>query len=191
MNELNYASLEASKRLYEAGIVLETDYYWWLMVDFDGHYVWELKSNGLYGPDCIPAPSMAEVWRELPEEIGTDRLELMMWKEGDFTICCYGDDRKEVWRGRQESKNPADALIELLIWLKGEAMIDTPIYTAQIVSSNACRNGHTVLWAGSTTEEVPEGVLCSCGRTVTHYTICPQCGSRKLEFVPVERISHD
>jgi len=33
MNQLNYASLEACKRLVDAGIVLETDFVWRLGAD--------------------------------------------------------------------------------------------------------------------------------------------------------------
>jgi hypothetical protein len=63
MNELNYASLEASQRLVANGIVLETDLYWYK--DYDGE--WK-PSNDLdefvRDRDYIPAPSIAEVTRE-------------------------------------------------------------------------------------------------------------------------------
>lgn len=62
-------------------------------------------------------------------------------------------------------------------------MTDTTGYQGQ-ATSNLCSNGHTVVWAGTTTE-IPEGVPCSCGLTVTHYTVCKECGHRKLEFVPI------
>ena len=68
MNPLNYATLEASKRLVDAGIVLETE-----KVHFQIGDVWFLRdrmcagSNLIPSKICIPAPSMAEVWRELPE----------------------------------------------------------------------------------------------------------------------------
>jgi len=64
-------------------------------------------------------------------------------------------------------------------------MTDTHIYTEQIVTTHLCNNGHTVIWAGTTTGEIPEGVPCSCGLTVTHYTVCKECGNRKLELIPV------
>jgi hypothetical protein len=58
------------------------------------------------------------------------------------------------------------------------------------ISNNLCLNGHTVLWAGSTTGDLPENVPCCCGLTVTHYTVCKECGNRTLEFVPAERIEN-
>ncbi len=65
MNPNNYASLEASKRLVEAGIVIETEAVWRHKRDKTGYY---LSRKALYHrPSDIPAPSMAEVWRELPE----------------------------------------------------------------------------------------------------------------------------
>ena len=114
MNEINYASLEASKRLVDAGIVLETDCYWW---DF-GSY-WKIVSHKHeYGTKCIPALSMAEVWRELPETIQfgpatwkhltTEKMGTRM--EAYYRPC----DSKEII----SSENPTDALIDLLIWVK-------------------------------------------------------------------------
>ena len=66
MNELNYASLEASKKLYEAGIVLETDALWSLFLD-GFHLIMNTELHPLV--ENYPAPSIAEVWRELPEKI--------------------------------------------------------------------------------------------------------------------------
>jgi hypothetical protein len=67
MNELNYASLEASKKLYEAGIVLETEYFWaW---DNDKRYVScvpRLMNKG--GADShnnvVPAPPASRMFGE-------------------------------------------------------------------------------------------------------------------------------
>ena len=120
MNEANYASLEASKRLVEAGIVLETDALWvkWY---FDtstntnySPYEWRLMHKGLTQDDLesIPAPSMAEVWRELPE--GT-----YLHKNTFDTEAAFGVKEYSI---RDES--PTDALIDLLIWVRKEASND-------------------------------------------------------------------
>ena len=109
MNELNVASLQASKKLVEAGIVLETDAVWardeigwYLRSSFENTEREVLKS--------YPAPSMAEVWRELPE--GTECI-----KQATETKCItMSKDNIKVFF----SKNPADALIELRIWLEKE-----------------------------------------------------------------------
>jgi hypothetical protein len=131
MNPNNYGTLEACQRLLDAGIVLETDCY---------HRVWVAKATNTlcsqvvtkdqmlwnkHGDDVgdgrdmdgvvyIPAPSMAEVWRELPEQY--DHLELMMYKDAWYTIVCYGSDTMERWIGTHSNTNPTDALIDLLIW---------------------------------------------------------------------------
>ena len=110
MNELNYASLEASKKLVENGIVLETDYFY---VNTFSNMGWVFRQKGGFNDedDFIPAPSMAEVWRELPE-----------WTEcknngGGETKCVVmtKNDIKVFF-----NSNPTDALTDLLVWLKGE-----------------------------------------------------------------------
>lgn len=47
-----------------------------------------------------------------------ERLFLDAWKNGDLFVCCYDNDIDEKWRGAQKHKNPADAVAELLIWVK-------------------------------------------------------------------------
>ncbi|MBE3145097.1 MAG: hypothetical protein IMZ61_14440 [Planctomycetes bacterium] len=95
MNPLNYATLPACQKLAEKGIVLETERFWYLS-PFDK---WELSHDydGLKDIEHIPAPSMAEVWRELPE----------------FAHC------GAPWNAMRQEKNinPTDALIDLLIWV--------------------------------------------------------------------------
>jgi len=111
MNPLNHASLEASLRLDKAGIVLETEQH--LRVQDLKTFQWK----------NIPRPSMAEVWRELPESLPgaiTDwSLELL--KQGDETLVCYFkvdfcDNYSS--KGDQRNTNPTDALIDLRIWIE-------------------------------------------------------------------------
>ena len=107
MNELNYASLEASKKLHEAGIVLETDALWSLFLD-GFHLIMNTELHPLV--ENYPAPSIAEVWRELPE----------------WTECIkQTTETKCVTMNKHNIKvffntNPADALIDLLIWARKE-----------------------------------------------------------------------
>ena len=110
MNELNYASLEASKKLHEAGIVLETEAHWIRVANSPMMLV-----ENRYGADeHYPAPCFTDVWRELPAKIGADHI-LEIYKEYGFTKAQYwGLDLYGY------SKNPTDALIDLLVWLKGE-----------------------------------------------------------------------
>jgi hypothetical protein len=111
VNELNYASLEASQRLHEKGIVLETDVRWYAWID-DGYQLLPVEYFPLsqQRTGSIPAPSMAEVWRELPE-YSPNHDVLTMQKDG----CGYFDrDYFPQWFG---SENIIDALIDLLIWV--------------------------------------------------------------------------
>jgi hypothetical protein len=94
MNTSNYASLKASKRLVEAGIVLETEVVWYVGGVYVEPTLTRRKDAVVWGGKFTPAPSMAEVWRELPN--GT-------W----INTGCQGN---ETW-----NDNPTDALIDLLI----------------------------------------------------------------------------
>ena len=118
MNNLDYASFEASKKLHDAGIMLETEKYWaW---DNDKRYISHIprlmnKGGANSHNNMIPALSMAEAWRELPECItkGGTIQYLEMGKTGSKTYAAYdfADDYILF-------DNPTDALIDLLIWVK-------------------------------------------------------------------------
>lgn len=103
MNELNYATLPASKRLVEAGIVLETDLMWRKVIGNDRKEYFLLSEF----EGEIPAPCMGEVWRELPN--GADII-----KQKDNTVGWSGEKRVFNY-------NPTDALVDLLIWVRKEA----------------------------------------------------------------------
>jgi hypothetical protein len=109
MNKDNYVTLPVAQRLVAAGIVLETEQYWYISPLGS---VWrirlgdELTSTMKLPQFSIPAPSMSELWRELPEG----------------TITLNGIDR-ELYCSCQGSQilhnaTPCDALAELLIWVK-------------------------------------------------------------------------
>jgi hypothetical protein len=99
MNPNNYGTLEACQRLVDAGIVLETDFYWARRSSVMER---ELVARGyiMYG-DPIPAPSMAEVWREYRKHVP------------DY------QNRGKLWNALRE-ENVVDALIDLLIWVKAQ-----------------------------------------------------------------------
>jgi hypothetical protein len=122
MNEANYASLEASKRLVAAGIVLETEAHWW-QAHKQIDWILQYKNIGLgdmlkLSVNCIPAPSMAEVWRELPERSYFTKYNghYQAWSEWT-TFEGHGDSSPV-----KENTNPTDALIDLLILVKKEAV---------------------------------------------------------------------
>lgn len=112
MNPLNYASLEASKRLQEAGIVLETEKYWYQ--DAHGWYLGLMPTvKGQHTPVHIPALSMAEAWREFGDDVYITR---------------HWDRERRIYKTRATltmlmspaytDTNPTDALIDLLIWVR-------------------------------------------------------------------------
>jgi hypothetical protein len=103
MNPDNNATLEASKRLAENGIVLETEKHWYRYAT--GWLDEELPNTE---SECeIPRPSMAEVWRELPQSA------MDKWNDGTFRCWTPLGPIPPI-----SNPNPTDALIELLIWLK-------------------------------------------------------------------------
>jgi len=114
MNNLNYASLEASKRLVDAGIVLETEAHWIRVANSPMMLV-----ENRYGADeHYPAPSMAEVWKELPNTYSTDtdvRLKTLMSYQAGYKAL---KDDVGVWFSYDT--NPTDALIDLLIFIRKE-----------------------------------------------------------------------
>jgi len=112
MNESNYGTLEACKKLVEKGIVLETEAGWYKIFrpgchDFDMVLSARSGNEKFYG-DNYPAPSMAEVWRELKELSFSCRLQ----KDGSYLVWLEDDTYEEI------NRNPTDALIDLLIWVK-------------------------------------------------------------------------
>lgn len=101
MNPDNVGTLLACQRLQAAGIVLETDF------QYDGL---GCLQKGLCSPFYfVPAPSMAEVWRELPEQaqILKSVKTNVCWTEIRPTNC-------QPFAGA----NPTDCLIDLLIWVE-------------------------------------------------------------------------
>jgi len=104
MNTQNYASLEASKRLHDAGIELETEAYWIRVANSP----MMLVDNRHGADEYYPAPSMVEVWRELPNNAA-------LLKNKVYYTSIGGSDNayKEF-----TSENPTDALIDLLIFVR-------------------------------------------------------------------------
>ena len=119
MNPNNYATLEASRRLYGAGIVLDgTDMHW--IKERDGSFSLILSDVHYDGSEEYPAPSMAEVWRELPDSHGSSTT-LIVEKHYDIMIAGYFDwEEEDFTEAKFRNENPTDALIDLLIWLRGK-----------------------------------------------------------------------
>ena len=127
MNQLNHGSLETCQRLLAAGIVLETDAIW----EYDApcsdptdparnqYGEWKLVHKpykiGQMHNRQVPAPSMAEVWRELPWYM-SNYGELEVTQIAD-TFACGFHKGLAIREPLFTSTNPADALIDLLIWV--------------------------------------------------------------------------
>jgi hypothetical protein len=123
MNPNNYATLEAAQRLLDAGIVLKADAYYGTYYNskISNLYTAEEKNTDYNGLKVyIPAPSMAEVWRELPDTIRIDEdgdAEIYFFKSGKTHYVNYQYDDHDV-HVEKSNTNPTDALIDLLIWVK-------------------------------------------------------------------------
>ena len=118
MNPNNYASLEASKQLVEAGIEMETEAAW---CPFGRNGEYKLLPIEYFPPTevskdvRIPAPCMTEVWMELPEAsayLHTNK-ETEVWLEDEEDIIPKSNSFADT--------NPTDSLIYLLIWVRKEA----------------------------------------------------------------------
>jgi len=119
MNLNNYASLEASKRLVEAGITPTTEAVWASKEGCPYSLVSTTDVGKIGGLYIIPAPSMAEVWRELPYS-----SVLSMAGDGESWVQVDYDDPQKTLESGHRSFNPTDALIDLLIWVRKEAKHD-------------------------------------------------------------------
>jgi hypothetical protein len=134
MNELNNATLKACQRLVDAGIVLETDLYWRVvpsvpcipegcieLVTIHQMRFLAIGDDDRDGRDIdgviyLPAPSLAEVWRELPY-----CTNLFKSRTGDSVV-----DLTTVCGSEYRSINPTDALIDLLIFVTEQKRKDKP-----------------------------------------------------------------
>lgn len=130
MNELNYGSLPACKALHEAGIVVETEKFWFCSAPpyCDEHWFIADADKG-HGYKKYPAPSMAEVWRELPcyRNVNGFFQPFLVRVTDDSEPTIYSvfysqEDERPVRPvpAVYQSTNPTDALIDLLIWVRKE-----------------------------------------------------------------------
>lgn len=116
MNPLNYGSREACQRLVDAGIVLETEFVWYEFWNGTEQY-YSLSINNIPGHPHIPAVSMAEAWRELPEQHEGCQLTLMKNYHKEYqNIAGYLGEVE--WNINRFNTNTTDALIYLLIWVR-------------------------------------------------------------------------
>jgi hypothetical protein len=116
MNNDNYCTREAARRLADKGIVLKTEAVWWQRLD---ETEWMLD----YRRDLplqeshrrIPAVQFAEVWRELPAFMG-DFQYIFITKGEISQISIAGYGSTYITR----TTNTTDSLIDLLIWVRSQ-----------------------------------------------------------------------
>ena len=110
INPDNYGTHPACEKLYDAGIVLETDAHWYLR-KHDNKWVCTLRTPQVTEYfECIPAPSPAEVWRELANySIELIYRRILAVTEYELTI-------PEMFKLFLD----LDSAISVLIWAKGE-----------------------------------------------------------------------
>ena len=110
MNQSNYVSQPVAQKLVGAGIVLETDFVWRLGADgwklLNKDWVTNMMSNTY---ESYPAPCFAEIWRELPS--GTRVIN----RDIQTQVYINYADKDDIF-----NTNPADAIAEFLIWVKGQ-----------------------------------------------------------------------
>ena len=117
MNPNNYCTLSAAQRLHEAGIVMKTDFTWGCQVNKDGSKRWTIQPIDCHFVNTepeYPAPSMAEVWRELK----TSNVSIVNDSGLSYAKITAASGRL-VYKS-ECGLNPTDALIDLLIWVRKE-----------------------------------------------------------------------
>jgi len=124
-NELNYASFESSKKLFEAGIILETEFYWVEREDWD-HINLDGSSKNIITIDekdecdefAVPAASFGDLLRELPAGMSLHKID------GHYSGYMLEYTPSYLRNGNVQfttyNKNPIDAIVEFFIWFKKE-----------------------------------------------------------------------
>jgi hypothetical protein len=112
------ASYQASKRLVDAGIILNTNVRWYDHKS-DDHQSPALTSELDDSMKSVPAPSLADLWPIMPTKLVINRdyyfLEMEKHSNGQNTVYYRTGNRPPIWT---RNTNLADALINLLVYLK-------------------------------------------------------------------------
>jgi hypothetical protein len=116
MNPDNYCTLELSRKLAENGIQVETEAKWiiWPMGLAELVYNWQYRVADV---EVFPAPSFAELWRELPESRQVEYLLTIKKMVGETIV---GYENRGSWLYYIRDAKTADALAELLVWVRKE-----------------------------------------------------------------------
>jgi len=122
MNPKHVTSLEISKQLAEAGIVIESEYGWVGFINDNGGEYFEVKHERDSYPPRYPAPIATELLEIMPDgcEYGVNLVKLMSGYGVELTSYkTMPYDRLEFI----QDKNPCDALALLLIRLTKDGLI--------------------------------------------------------------------
>lgn len=126
MNSNNYTSLDMSRRLVEAGIKVETECLWVGLKAFNKvKYkiitlnAYERESYLFDQHAVIPAPSMSELWAELPEECLRNATDFPAYKTITHNCVGYSTGTGDGGFMLHYEGNICDALAQLLIFVKG------------------------------------------------------------------------
>lgn len=115
----NWASPDVCQKLKAAGITINTDFYWFAK----GDGTWSVEMRDYFTDNNVLfAVSMAELWRELPVQLSHNILlyEPRIDKFEELTYCYYHWFGEILSGSGVAKENPADALAELLIFVKGQ-----------------------------------------------------------------------
>ena len=122
MNPKHVTSLEISKQLAEAGIVIESEYGWVGFINDNGGEYFEVKHERDSYPPRYPAPIATELLEIMPDgcEYGVNLVKLMSGYGVELTSYkTMPYDRLEFI----QDKNPCDALALLLIRLTKDGLM--------------------------------------------------------------------
>ena len=121
INQENYCSLNVAQRLVDAGIVLETECFYDLKSEL--HLNRGMTGKRLVREGCLPAPCFAELLQELKKDVifyGSNLyFSYQLLEQGFYSNSVkFSDDLGRIESPSFISDNPADALAELIIWVK-------------------------------------------------------------------------
>ena len=120
MNNNDYCSLKMCEELLLNNIEFETKLVYNIFEDGSSKIGERSMVTGYR--KIVPAPTMSELWQELPNKLVSDGITfckiITTDKNNEETTTGYINFEDYIWEGLCLDKNPCDALAQLLIWFK-------------------------------------------------------------------------
>ena len=128
MNTKHVTSLEIAKQLAEAGIVIESEYWWFPIYDFGGDEdltTWKLIKRGseLHGSEVLSAPIATEILEILPPLLAGLKFQINRLPKGEYWVSYDTFSDEVVDSYLETNQSLPNALALLLIRLTKDGLI--------------------------------------------------------------------